>query len=214
MDARAVVALLYPPACLLCHGRLPDDAAVCEPCRQAMTPCLPPVCQRCGLSLAAPFLYRNRVRDAIHAFKYEGRRRIGAWLAHRMTQTAAAAFPLHAVDAVVPVPLHWLKQRWKGGNPAAVLAQAVAGALGLPYDPTALARTRWTPTQTRLTPRQRARNVQGAFRARPGRRSSAVLLIDDVFTTGATAQACAAALRTAGAERVFVLAAARAERSA
>lgn len=127
-----------------------------------------------------------------------------------MRQTAAAAFPLQTVGAVVPVPLHWLKQRCKGGNPAEVLAQAVARGLGLPYHPTALIRIRWTPTQTRLTPHQRARNVQDAFRARPGQLTGTVLLIDDVFTTGATAQACAAALRAAGATRVFVLAAARA----
>ena len=93
----------------------------------------------------------------------------------------------------------------------ASLAQWVAGSLHLPYDPHLLYRTRWSTSQTRLTTSQRFRNVEGLFRTRA--RSPidrAVLLVDDVLTSGATAESCAVSLRAGGVEQVFVLTAARA----
>lgn len=231
----SIINLLYPPACLLCHRRAHTPGTVfCDACEGAMPPCLPPVCERCGLSVAgaydaqpqcrrcqarppafaqarAPFLYLDGVREAVHAFKYRGHPRIGRWFAARMAQTASDTLPLARVTRIVPVPSHWLKARLRGASPAASLARAVARQLAVPYDARLLAKTRWTSTQTRLTPPQRFRNVRGAFRAR--RRldqDDAVLLIDDVLTSGATADACAQALRAAGAQAVFVLTISRA----
>lgn len=224
--------LLYPPVCLLCHQRVTDTAVFCEACQQGIPAVLPPVCQRCGVGLAgaydvrvacqrcqrapfaferarAPFRYSGMMREAIHAFKYDGRHRIGHWLAAHMAQTAEVELPLTTIDQIVSVPMHGLKARFKGVNPAAFLAQAVARRVGLPCDLRALKRTRWTTTQTRLTRRQRFRNVAGAFAARRSCVSGrVVLLVDDVLTSGATAHACAAALQEAGASRVFVLTAA------
>jgi predicted amidophosphoribosyltransferase len=172
------------------------------------------VCQRCRTSplavekARAPFVYAGTVREAIHAFKYDGRRRIGLWLASRMARTAAVEFPLSQINAIVPVPLHWAKHRLKGANPSAFLAKAVAKCLAIPLTPGCLRRIRWTPTQTRLGIHQRFGNVRGAFRADKRHMDQAVLLIDDVLTSGATAHACALALRDAGTATVFVLTAA------
>ena len=235
---QAFTDALYPPACLLCHARVEGGEALwCEACRHGMPSQHPPVCGRCGAGLRgafdarlicascrrhppafemarAPFVYESRVREAIHAFKYRGRHRIGRWLAEAMAVTARHTLPLAGLRAVVAVPMHPLKQRLKGANPAVDLAATVAHGLGLPYTPDLLRRRRWTPTQTRLNAAQRFRNVRDAFRAHLPRvmdgTDGAVLLIDDVLTSGATAHACALALREAGISRVVVLTAARA----
>ena len=233
--SRRVRNLVYPPACLLCRRSLDTDQALfCEACQDAMSPPQPPLCQRCGLGVrgaydalatcpscrrrppafdraCAPFAYASRVREAIHAFKYHGHHRIGRWLADAMAATAERSLPLERLDAVVAVPMHPLKQRLKGTNPAEELARGLAETLRLPHHPSLLRRRRWTTTQTRLKPSQRFRNVRDAFApGRATRADGAVLLVDDVLTSGATAHACALALRAAGARAVFVLTAARA----
>jgi ComF family protein len=158
----------------------------------------------------APWRYDGLAQTAVRRFKYERRWRLGRWLAEGMARTAQTSLPLEEVAAVVPVPLHWLKRRLAGGNPAEELARAVSQRLGAPCLPQALVRTRWTATQTRLSWSQRARNVREAFTAFPAAvRDRTVLLVDDVLTSGATADACARALKQAGARRVFVLTAAR-----
>lgn len=204
---------------------------MCEACSRALQPLHPPVCQRCGRGVAgaydrqvvcrrcqaspfafeqacAPFSYTGLVREAVHAFKYDGHDRLGLWLATRMAQAARAQLPLGTIERVAPVPFHWLKSRMKGRNPVAFLAKAVAAELALLYDAHLLRRKRWTGSQTRLTRAQRFHNVAGAFTV-PRRRPvySAVLLIDDVLTTGATAQACALAFEE-HAIKTFVLTAA------
>ena len=233
MSLRSLVNLLSPPRCLLCHRDTSRTAEVfCELCAQEMPSLLPPACQRCGVGLSgaydartscqrcqttsftfelarAPLVYTGPVREAIHAFKYHGHHRIGSWLAHQMMETAKRHLPLADIDLILPVPMHWLKQRVKGVNPAETLAQAVSQRLDLPYATGLLRRIRWTASQTRLSLRQRARNVQGAFRAHAPRVvDRTILLVDDVLTSGATAQACATALQAAGAPCVFVLTAA------
>jgi len=230
---KTVVSVLYPPACLLCHRRVPLSSVLfCEPCARSMEPRRPPVCQRCGVGVSgaydaravcrrcqderpafeqarAPFVYRGMVREAIHAFKYRGRHRIGLWLAEEMVRTAKAELPLSRITRILPVPMHWMKRRLKGINPSACLAGAVAKGLTLPCELNGLRRTRWTRSQTRLTWSQRLRNVEGAFALRRHPRDDeGVLLIDDVLTSGATARACAQVLRRGGIKEVFVLTAA------
>jgi len=173
-------------------------------------------CARCRLSppafdaARATWRYAGATQEAIRRFKFHHRWRLGRWLAEEMAATARQTLPLEAIDLVAPVPLHWLKRTLKGFAPAEDLACAVAQRLRKPYVRGALRPVRWTASQSRLQARQRFRNVRGAFAARPrlvnGR---GVLLIDDVLTSGATAQACAQALKSAGARSVVVLAAAR-----
>ena len=128
-----------------------------------------------------------------------------------MAHTARASLPCEQIDLIVPVPQHVVRRWLRGFDPVAQLANDVSRSLGRPCRAGALRRIRWTATQTRLHGHARRRNVRGAFMARARAvRGRTVLLVDDVLTTGATAQACAQALRQAGASRVFVLTAARA----
>ena len=229
--------ILYPPACLLCHARFhpwqPAADLFCEACAKALPVNGPPVCTCCGRELPgafdavmlcaacrsgahafdrarAPWTYTGPMRDAVRQFKYHRRWRIGRWLAREMAAAARRDFPLEELDAVLPVPPHWVKRYARGFNPVGDLARTVSEALGKPCLPAALRRTRWTKTQTRLPSPARARNVQGAFAAsHPLAQGRTFLLIDDVLTSGATADACARALKAAGASRVFVLTAAQ-----
>lgn len=229
--------LLYPPACLLCRASLRHAGhfppLLCAACAAAAPRSSAPVCATCGVTLQgafdavvtcaacrqrplaydrarAPLVYAGTAQLAVQAFKYHWRWRLGRWLADEMASTARSAFPVAAIEAVLPVPLHWLKRRARGVNAPAYLADRISRALEKPCMPTALRRRRWTGTQTRLSGTDRFRNVHGAFVARPrdvGNR--AILLVDDVLTSGATADACATALKEAGATAVFVLTAAR-----
>jgi len=244
LDHGLLLNLLYPPACLLCHTRLPvppahagaptpRPALFCDACVSAMPRNGAPVCTRCGLELPGAFdaivqcaacrssppafemarslwRYEGPMQQAIQQFKYHRRWRIGQWLAQEMARFAQATLPLEEVAVILPVPMHWLKQRVKGYNPAEHLALTVARSLQKPAMPGALRRVRWTATQTRLRWHERFRNVRQAFLARERAvRDRTVLLIDDVLTSGATASACALACQAAGARCVLVLTAAR-----
>jgi ComF family protein len=151
----------------------------------------------------AASVFNNVWRSVIHAFKYNGQ--------HTLAGTLAAQFPTipHLPpDAIVaPVPLHPNRRRWRGYDQAALLAEALAERLGLTFTIDALARVRDTRPQVGLNKTERQRNVEGAFRAdsrlvegRP------VVLVDDVFTTGATLAAGAAALHKAGAAKIWAVA--------
>lgn len=152
------------------------------------------------------------VRDFIHQFKYQGRLhlrpQLGEWLAQGLDDPRL----VHPrPDVLVPVPLHPARERERGYNQARLLCEFVSERRGLPAaDP--LERVRATATQTALSRAERLRNPRGAFalKARADVRGLRVLLVDDILTTGSTANECARALRDAGAECVRVLVVARA----
>ncbi len=229
---RTLVDVLYPPACLLCHTRCVREAGVCGACVAACRRLREPVCTRCGLPLEAAYdaqvlcrscrvvppafeiaraawAYTGPIQTAIQQFKYRRHWRIGRWLAEEMVVVAQRELPLEAIDAVLAVPMHWLKRRARGEDPSAVLARCVAGRLEKPYLRRALRKTRWTQTQTSVHGRDRFRNVREAYRATGRLEDGRFLLVDDVMTSGATADACARALADAGAGAVSVLTAAR-----
>ena len=154
--------------------------------------------------------YDGRLRDLIHLFKYAGVRS----LAKPLGRMANAALPrTEPVDLIVPVPMHWLRRWRRGFNQAESLARVVSRRTGLGVC-TALRRTRKTAAQAVLTHAERRENLAGVFRVpRPEIvRGKTILLMDDVFTTGATASACAQVLKKAGAKAVILLTLARVDR--
>ncbi len=142
---------------------------------------------------SAVWLEDGPARNLVHALKYGGWRIAAAPMAERIRTLLGAR--LRGLDALVPVPLGRARRRERGYNQAALLAEALGLALGVPVHEHALRRARETRTQTRLTPTERWRNMAGAFAAGPpGVRGLSVALVDDVLTTGATLGAAAEAL--------------------
>ena len=152
-------------------------------------------------SYAAALLFyhsENPYKRIPQAVKYHYNIAAGRFFASVLGEKLASAPQFADVDAVIPVPLHWLRRYRRGYNQAEVLAAAVASRLNVPMYPKALVRLRRTGTQTRLNATSRLGNVLGVFRVRRLPQSlHHVLLIDDTFTTGATLAACTLALRTA-----------------
>jgi len=208
-----LASLLYPPVCPLCRSGGSDHEAgpLCHSCRTRLEPDGPPDRSQRGVRLSgAPWRYTGALTQAVRQFKYHRRWRIGRWLAGDMEALVRRAFPLDDIDLIVPMPSHWLRRRLRGFDAPGELARALSRRLGKRCDPRLLRRPRRTASQTRLPWPKRLRNVEGAFTARPRLAAQrAVLLVDDVLTSGATARAAALALRQAGARAVYVVTAAR-----
>jgi predicted amidophosphoribosyltransferase len=208
--------LLLPRRCVVCDA---GGSRLCEACRGRLPRVEPPLCARCGAPTAWPV---ERCREcagrrlgfatARAAVRYDGdvRRLVGAWKERGLrglADDAAALLPPAAGDVVTFVPGRRLE---RGYHPAERLARAAAGRWQLPCEPL-LTRTGSSRRQRGLSLRERRRNVAGAFRSAVA--EGAVVLVDDVYTTGATASAAATALARAGAHRVDVVTVARAVRS-
>ena len=223
----AIGDLLLPRACVVCAMLLgcrePD--IVCGRCWLRAQEVPRPRCDRCGHSLdlrraaaacrwcellppwvrAARSVYAmpgGAAEEIVHALKYGRWHAVAAGMARRM---AALRFPADVEReraGLVPVPLSAVRLRERGFNQSLLLARGIAGAWGVPVLDTLLVRDRATQSQTRLTPGERTRNVSGAFHAladRASLRGLHLVLVDDVVTTAATLNACAAALHDGGA---------------
>lgn len=160
------------------------------------------------LHVRAAALHTSPLREWIHLLKYRQRPDLAAPLARYLV--AALYQPewkgfLGRIDGVAPVPLHEQRQRERGYNQAELLARELCRRLGLTLRSDLLRRARFTRAQVQLSAAERQANVQGAFGASPACAGLHLLLIDDVFTTGATLRACASAARAAGAATVCAL---------
>jgi ComF family protein len=234
--ANVGLGFFYPEVCRLCEAEpaTPKDGFVGLRCRSQARFIEPPFCERCGLPFAGdittPFectncrelelrftsarsavVARGVVLEAIHRFKYQRQLWFEDFLAGLFLRAAAPALRGQNWNLIVPVPLHSVRQREREFNQAERLAARLSTALKIPLHPRLLRRVMPTATQTLLTRQQRAANMRGAFALRPGARLNGgrVILVDDVFTTGATTSACAQVLRTGGAGDVCVWTVAR-----
>lgn len=149
-------------------------------------------------------VFDGPVRDIIHQWKYRQAFWLEPRLAEWLNQAAVPALRAGNWQAIVPVPLHPLKQHERGFNQAERLARHLSQAAGLPLNTQVLRRVKHTVSQTRLSRAERAANLRGAFVAKAGERlaGARLVLVDDVMTTGATLNAAATALRQAGAHAV------------
>ncbi len=223
--------LLFPPRCAGCKQ---SGSVLCSTCRSGFLPLPQSVCQHCGnplqpwsahggcrqcryhvLSLSglrAACVYQGALRSCIHALKYDGNKRLAVPLGQVLVQ-AYRYYDLRA-DVIVPVPLHYERERQRGYNHAVLLAEEFASKVRVPLRLDIVVRHKATLAQVELTAYQRMQSVAGAFRCTAAFASGAlhgcsILLIDDVSTTGATLEACAAPLFAAGAQAVWGLVLAR-----
>jgi ComF family protein len=228
----AVVSVFFPSGCRICDRLLTSASRVplCEECLSSFERVPNIVCEVCGRPLpgltggperallcpacqdgtyafdrARSFaFYKDAVVRAILLLKFEQIEPLGTWFAERLAEVVNAEGAKLAADVVVPVPLHRQRERERGYNQAALVSKPLAKKLRLPR-----------PDKQVLSLKERWESVRGAFATRPGSQvdSLRVLLIDDVLTTGATLDACARALRNAGAKSVRALTVARAVRN-
>lgn len=224
--------LLFPPRCQICNrlsGRVICEKCLaqvefigehfCAYCGQMLAPTEPAasLCRECrggqwhsGARVAG--LHVGGLREAVIAYKYRRRTRLVRPLARMLADVIVAedrrrGLPLLQCAALVPVPLHPRRRAWRGFDQAELLCQHLGALIAMPVWADVLARVRNTTPQVRLSGASRLENVRGAFEARSTwkLRGRSVLLVDDVFTTGATVNECAAVLRAAGAAAVYAL---------
>lgn len=227
----ALLDLVLPAHCVGCNAVIEAHELLCPACAPALV-AVERACRRCGAADApaprcgpceatpppferawAPWLYGGPLALAIRQLKYHDATYLLRPLGRLLPALEGGAEGSRAAPLlVVPVPLHRDQLVRRGYNQAALLARELARRARAPIDYRALLRVRATRPQVALGRGARERNVAGAFRACPERvRGRHLVLVDDVITTGATAAACARALRRAGAAAVEVLALARAE---
>jgi ComF family protein len=232
---RALTSLFYPPICTICSASVGPAEYLCEACDAKVARIAAPFCQTCSEpfsgAITGPFacancaqrtLYfeaavaahrsRGIVRRVVHEFKYGNqhylRHLVGRWLDAAFADERLRG---QSFDLLVPVPLHPARQRERGFNQAAALAEWISARRGIPCRK-ALERVRYTRTQTAFDRAERMENLHNAFRLRKNMdvRDLRVLLIDDVLTTGATLSECARVLKKEGAAVVYAATAARA----
>ena len=198
-----------------------------------MRPIQPPYCPRCCLPVTSGEahlcsrclrerlsfeahrsygIYEGTLKEAIHRFKYQGERQLVKVFGDLLYPLFQTAFHDHPVDLIAPVPLHIKRLRERGFNQSLLLARALSKRTGIPYYGRLLKKIKHTPVQTELRGRERRKNVKGAFRAEDIEiiGGKTIVLVDDVYTTGATINECARTLLKAGAARVSAITLARA----
>lgn len=234
----AVASVLFPAPCRICREPLTTASRVpvCAACLDSLRRIVPPVCGACGrpfppimsasvspichgclrrvyrFDLARSFAYYDdKMVRLLTLLKYEPATPLANWFATRLEEVVRAEPKLAEVDWVVPVPLDRTRLRERGYNQAELIARPLARRLNRPISTDLLSRLHPRPPRLKLSRRERWDTVRGAFEAQAGAQLAnvCVLLVDDVLTSGATLDACARALRSAGAAAVHAITVAR-----
>ncbi len=229
----SVLDMLFPPVCPLCEEAI-REGSLCAACTRAFSEhrVEEPFCQVCGvpfphspgpghrcgechteprqfIEARSAYIYRAGVDAAVKAFKYGGRSILAGALGELLL-SASASLSVQP-ELIMPVPLHKNRLRKRGFNQSLLLARVLSKRLAIRLDYSSLGRIRHTCQQTGLKPDEREKNVAGAFALSAGAniKGRRVLLVDDVYTTGATIKECSKVLKRAGAE-VYAITLARA----
>lgn len=213
--------LLFPPICIVCDGARKQNGKVCPTCWSQLKRVQPgdELYLRArdmltlggtldGFATAYYFEKESPLRNIIHQLKYGSMPSLGLELGRRVGEAFRQTLDARDFSAILPIPLHPVKQRERGYNQSQYIARGIAGALGIPMASSMLVRRKHTRSQTTMTAREREHNVKGAFTV-PPRAAATVsgnsfLLVDDVITTGATIREAASTLKSCGA--VFITA--------
>ncbi len=231
------LSFLYPPKCYIC-GSIIDIGKppwFCSECEESVRFILPPVCAKCGAHIDGEetycvdcknsdesnlktnysfLLYEEPIRGIIHSFKYFNRKDYAEGLVDLALRKTALAITNHA-DIIIPVPLHSKRLKERGFNQAEELAFLFSERMGIQLLTNNLVRIRETQKQSMCTHDKRRENVKGAFVLKDGKVISgkAVMLVDDIYTTGSTLNECAGILLSHGATQVFSVTLAKTQQS-
>ena len=221
-----ILDLLYPRRCPVCGDvAMPKGVLACPECRKKLAFIEEPVCKKCGREISAPELeycrdcasrkrsfdgavallhYDEAARKSIAGFKYGGRPEYADFYAEELVRRYGRQLLRWHPQAIVPVPADRARQRVRGYNQAQVLAERLGAALHLPVLTGVLVRRRHTQAQKELGPAARQKNLEQAMEVRQRPEGlHRVLLADDIYTTGSTAEACTRALKAAGIRQVY-----------
>ena len=230
----SLLECLFPPRCFVCDELL-DTAdlrrkrRIHTACRAKLHPVVQPYCYHCGCPLPdaeieyctdcrkhrsfltegrSLFVYRGDIRKAMYRFKYGNRRGCARFLAEEAACRMQPWIHKNGIEAIVPVPMAAKKERYRGYNQAALFGRELGQLLSIPCLLKCVCRTADTRPQKELNRRERQKNVKNAFQIRDSVvEYKRILIVDDIYTTGATAEAVAEQLQHAGVEQVYVLSA-------
>jgi competence protein ComFC len=231
------INLIYPLSCLLCETALEplSDRPVCAVCWNKIEYNQPPFCRVCAKHLPAKTqkqalicsncqqssfsfrqarsvcIYDGVIKNCLHLFKYKRKLSLVKPLSKLMIDFARNSLDMNKVDIIIPVPLYSTKRRLRQFNQAGLLAESISRACSKQLQQKLLIKTKPGPAQVELSKTERLKNLRGAFKVRSAGslKDKNILLIDDVLTTGATANECARTLLDAQANSVDVLTLAR-----
>lgn len=230
---RRVFPVLFPRHCPICNRLVPYGTYIHEECRRDLPLIFSPVCMRCGKPVSSStneycydcrifpksfqggislFLYNKKTRPIMTAFKYKNQRGLADFFIQELYHYRLSQLKSLNIDAVIPVPIHKNKYKKRGYNQAALLSSRLALILNLPHYPDMLIRSVDTLPQKQFSPQARLNNLKKAFRFNSRydnllskNTSFSILLVDDIYTSGATMEACTRVLLESGITGVSVL---------
>ena len=220
-----ILDVFYPRRCPVCQKILKDQRRmICPECERLLRPIGHPRCYKCGKPVEKGeycrdcerrqhifeqgrgiFVYDSRMRRSVTRYKYYGCREYGDFFARAMYRYGQKELREWDPDLIVPVPLHRSKERMRGFNQAAYLAERLSRYTGIPADMELVKKVVKTRSQKKLNALQRRKNLEKAFFATKNVRGKNILVVDDVYTTGSTIDAMAGCLKKKGAENVYFL---------
>ena len=225
-----ILPILYPKRCPVCNTLLPYGTFICLTCEKKLPFVETPVCFSCGKPISSPeqeycydcrifpksfhhglslLLYNEKTRPAMMAFKYKNARFYSYFFIKEILKHHLNLLKEWHPDTIISIPIHKNKYKKRGYNQAELLAKDLSFSLNLSYYPNILIRTIDTLPQKQFSPQARLNNLQRAFSINPKytellKSFSSVLLIDDIYTTGATMEACTRILLENGVEKVYI----------
>ena len=224
--AKRIIDLIYPPACALCGDVLaPGEKGCCTSCGKQIDHVKAPVCEKCGQEVLSTSVSRCRmceshtrsfvrgfpalnyvspVKEGVAALKYGSRKENAAFFAAEIMRVRGREILSAKPEALVPVPVHRRKLKKRGYDQAELLANELSRYLHVPVDTGLIVREENTPPQKKLNPELRERNMKSAFQmTEKSVNYSRVMLVDDIYTTGSTVEACTRLLMAKGIENVY-----------
>lgn len=223
-----VLDLLYPPRCPICDKILPQGSGrVCGTCRKDLPYLKEPICKKCGKPLQreeqeycltceqerheficgrAIFLYEGTFRQSVQRMKFKNRREYLDFYSEEMVREGARYLQNWQVRTILPIPMNARKRRERGFDQSLLLAKKISRLSGIPLIKNGVIRSRYTLPQKELNAKERKKNLKGAFELRKGVRiQEPVLLVDDIYTTGATMDTVCRTLKKGGIQRIYFL---------